>query len=1125
MRLTPQTLSDPRCPRQLFVILAAFCLLLSGQIGLAQISEGGTPPSFTSAPSSAVPTVTMSPVDEQSLLAEDEALEASGVAHAFRFAFAHEVNLGLNNAGNWTTLPNGDRIWRLRVTSPGARSIHFMYDQWRLSKQARLWIYSDDHESLIGAFTTTNNWDGTNITSPTRGSAATLELLIPADETDIGELNISQVCHAYRPLFGRREADNLDSYGDACACQQDINCPVGAGWQDEKRAVAMIITGGTRWCSGTILNNTRGDFIPYFLSANHCLDGNQTNWMFIFNYESPTCGGVDGSLANSVSNATQVSTWGLAPGSDFVLLQLSTPPPISFTPYYAGWDRNAGAFTGDAAITHPAGDVKMIMTDAGTTVSDDWNNNGFADTHWRINTDVGASEGGSSGGSLMTNAGRVIGQVTGSPTTCCPPEDVYFGKFFRDWTGGGTSSSRVSDWLDPDGTGAMTTDGAYPTAPYYDLCTGYYIGFGVEALPFAHTSYTTYSTNNSGAICRPFPGPDNVYYWYSPCSTAVTISLCGGSTWDTGLYVRQDDCAAGTEVACNDDWCGLQSQLSFNTSPGHSYYIFVDGYSASSYGKYTLNVSGVEIGAVPGNDLCPGYSITGLPYNDVGNTCPANNNYPNCVGPTSSDVYYTLNLSSCQLVTISLCGSSYDTAIEVRTAGGCPGALQAACNDDYCGLQSQVSFVALAGENYYINIHGFSVWAGAYTMSVTGVPWEAPNDHCSGSIVIAGLPYSHSGSTLCATDDGPNCIEYSGVGPEVFYTYTAPGCENVTVSLCGTAYDSGIEVRAGASCPGDTYIACDDDGCGYPSSSVTFGAAEGVTYYFIVHGFYGAAGTYQLLVTSAAGAPPNDLCGGAGYLPLSSSTIGSTTCATNQEPNCWNTQASPEVYYYFYYPGGLPCDNVTVSLCGSSFDTALRVGTGGACPGTTQVGCDDDGLCGLQSSLVFAAVPGTYYYVTVGGYWATYTGVYRLSIQPSCDPDSLVIQRVGNDIFLDWAPLAVAGPYVNYKVYRSSDPSVPIVPLNLIATVSTPYYYDINRALDPALASYYAVTSDVTPSLMMPPPNPGETTSLAPSKFQDPAALEAARQLIIPAYIDPANLGGPNPNKPAELPQPVQRPW
>ena len=84
-------------------------------------------------------------------------------------------------------------------------------------------------------------------------------------------------------------------------------------------------------------------------------------------------------------------------------------------------------------------------------------------------------------------------------------------------------------------------------------------------------------------------------------------------------------------------------------------------------------------------------------------------------------------------VTASLCGSSYDTGIEVHAGTNyfdCPGSTILACNDDYCGnifgsdLGSQVSFVAYAGQPYYILVGGFNGLTGAYTLNMTGVPWS-----------------------------------------------------------------------------------------------------------------------------------------------------------------------------------------------------------------------------------------------------------------------------------------------------------------------------------------------------------------------------------------------------------------
>ena len=51
----------------------------------------------------------------------------------------------------------------------------------------------------------------------------------------------------------------------------------------------------------------------------------------------------------------------------------------------------------------------------------------------------------------------------------------------------------------------------------------------------------------------------------------------------------------GTDTWCvttNDDFCGLQSQVQFNSVIGVNYYIFVTGYS-TSIGLYDLSISGM----------------------------------------------------------------------------------------------------------------------------------------------------------------------------------------------------------------------------------------------------------------------------------------------------------------------------------------------------------------------------------------------------------------------------------------------------------------------------------------------------------------------------------------------------
>jgi hypothetical protein len=63
-------------------------------------------------------------------------------------------------------------------------------------------------------------------------------------------------------------------------------------------------------------------------------------------------------------------------------------------------------------------------------------------------------------------------------------------------------------------------------------------------------------------------------------------------------------------------------------------------------------------------------------------------------------------------------GTSYDSKLDIYT-GTCGALTSVACNDDFCGLQSQVSWASTAGVQYRIRVHGYAGATGAYTLTVT----------------------------------------------------------------------------------------------------------------------------------------------------------------------------------------------------------------------------------------------------------------------------------------------------------------------------------------------------------------------------------------------------------------------
>ncbi|MBA3986769.1 MAG: hypothetical protein H0X63_09425, partial [Flavobacteriales bacterium] len=101
---------------------------------------------------------------------------------------------------------------------------------------------------------------------------------------------------------------------------------------------------------------------------------------------------------------------------------------------------------------------------------------------------------------------------------------------------------------------------------------------------------TTTGATNSGGNASP-----DVFYSYTGSGEVelVTISLCdGGTNYDSFLRVFEScgNLSVGSEIASNDDFCGLQSQLTFESDGTSTYIIMVEGFSTSS-GNFSLAIT------------------------------------------------------------------------------------------------------------------------------------------------------------------------------------------------------------------------------------------------------------------------------------------------------------------------------------------------------------------------------------------------------------------------------------------------------------------------------------------------------------------------------------------------------
>ncbi len=86
-------------------------------------------------------------------------------------------------------------------------------------------------------------------------------------------------------------------------------------------------------------------------------------------------------------------------------------------------------------------------------------------------------------------------------------------------------------------------------------------------------------------------GPEDVYV-IPPAGMAGIFCLdTFGSGYDTVLYARAACEDPNSQLICDDDTGGRQSQIQLNVEMGRPYFVFVDAYNAGVSGGYILNVN------------------------------------------------------------------------------------------------------------------------------------------------------------------------------------------------------------------------------------------------------------------------------------------------------------------------------------------------------------------------------------------------------------------------------------------------------------------------------------------------------------------------------------------------------
>ncbi len=330
----------------------------------------------------------------------------------------------------------GELVWGTRVDVRDAYRLRLHLTAVKLPAAAKLWVWSDGETrgpfgtELVGP-------DGDLWTPSVRGGSAWIEVELPAAALGGGAeygftvTDVLELVDASSRASSRRLVSSPGAATTSCLvdgwCVTSATLGVIAQFRAAVASLDFIEGSDSFLCTGSLLNDSRSDFVPYLLTADHCIStqGVASTLEAVWDYYDSVCFGTfpDRSTLPASQGATLLAT---SLRSDFTLLRLGSVPAGRA---FLGWNANAGAVaTGTTLyrLSHPAPDGFPFPQSYSTSVADYLTPFLCSDSTGRPVNDLtkfihsvsatGEIFGGSSGSPVIVAGGYVVGQLLGT----CP---------------------------------------------------------------------------------------------------------------------------------------------------------------------------------------------------------------------------------------------------------------------------------------------------------------------------------------------------------------------------------------------------------------------------------------------------------------------------------------------------------------------------------------------------------------------------------------------------------------------------------------------------------------------------------------------------------------------------------
>ena len=268
-----------------------------------------------------------------------------------------------------------------------------------------------------------------------------------------------------------------------------------------------------------------------------------------------------------------------------------------------------------------------------------------------------------------------------------------------------------------------------------------------------HNNYGTGVTN------------DIWFDWTADATGYVTVSTVGLTSVDTKIaaYAGGGCPTAGTAIVCNDDNLDtFESMLQFAVVSGNVYSLQIGTWptasgAGSANGVGSMDIS-INTAAAQGDNCDNPIAISGTTSIVVDTTISTTGSFGQeedlCSkfgnNEFSNDLWYEWTATSSGLAHVLTCNStSGDSKIGVYPGGACPlPQTSLACLDDSCGLWSEVTFEASAGQSYLLQIGNyFGSGPGIFNLDVYTDSTLSATSFCSGDGSGTACPCGNIGNS------------------------------------------------------------------------------------------------------------------------------------------------------------------------------------------------------------------------------------------------------------------------------------------------------------------------------------------------------------------------------------------